>query len=42
MVVCMCHQSEKDHGLRCGTFGASSLEDRHMATGDYAGNLRIW
>ncbi len=33
---------EKPHGFKCGTFGASSLEDRFLATGDYAGNLNIW
>ncbi|KAF1777619.1 WD40-repeat-containing domain [Phytophthora cactorum] len=28
---------EKTHGIKCGTFGASTLEDRHLATGDYGG-----
>jgi hypothetical protein len=35
-------QVEKPQGFKCGTFGASGLEDRHLATGDYAGNLNIW
>lgn len=30
------------HGVKCGTFGASSLEDRHLATGDHAGKLNIY
>src|SRR3546814_15691059 len=35
-------QSEKTHGIKCGTFGASSIEERHLATGDYGGVLNIW
>eukprot|EP00500_Bicosoecida_sp_ms1_P007240 CAMPEP_0203824502 /NCGR_PEP_ID=MMETSP0115-20131106/51911_1 /ASSEMBLY_ACC=CAM_ASM_000227 /TAXON_ID=33651 /ORGANISM="Bicosoecid sp, Strain ms1" /LENGTH=358 /DNA_ID=CAMNT_0050733541 /DNA_START=188 /DNA_END=1264 /DNA_ORIENTATION=- len=35
-------QCEKPKGFKCGTFGASSLEDRHLATGDYDGKLAIW
>ena len=34
--------SEKKKGLKCATFGASSLEDRQLATGDYGGVLNIW
>jgi hypothetical protein len=33
---------EKPSGFKCGTFGASGLEDRHLATGDYSGQLNIW
>lgn len=33
---------EKPKGFKCGTFGASSLEERHLATGDYAGRLSMW
>ncbi|GLE02377.1 hypothetical protein PINS_up011215 [Pythium insidiosum] len=33
---------EKKHGIKCGTFGASALEDRHLATGDFAGVLSVW
>jgi WD40 repeat protein len=34
--------TEKQHGFKCGTFGASSLEERHYATGDYEGRLAVW
>lgn len=30
------------HGIKCGTFGASALEERHLATGDHAGKLAIY
>jgi len=33
---------EKTAAFKCGTFGASSLEDRHLATGDFKGNLMTW
>jgi hypothetical protein len=33
---------EKPHGIKCGTFGASALEDRHLATGDYGGVMSVW
>lgn len=33
---------EKKDALKCGTFGASSLAGRQLATGDYGGNLNIW
>jgi len=32
---------ETPHGLKCGTFGASSLEDRHIAAGDFDGNVML-
>jgi hypothetical protein len=35
-------QVEKAHAFKCGTFGASSLVERHFATGDHGGNLTIW
>jgi len=35
-------ESEKQHGFKCCTFGASSLVDRHLATGDYEGRMAIW
>ncbi|CAE7544155.1 wdr92, partial [Symbiodinium necroappetens] len=35
-------ETEQPKGFKCGTFGASSIEDRHLATGDYAGGLAIW
>lgn len=28
-------------GIKCGTFGASGIEDRRLAFGDYAGKLHI-
>lgn len=33
---------EKQHGIKCGTFGASSLENRSIAVGDFAGNVSIY
>jgi len=33
---------EKQHGFKCGTFAASSLEQRHFSTGDYEGRLAVW
>lgn len=34
--------STKKEGLKCATFGASLYEQRHLATGDYKGQLSIW
>ncbi len=28
--------------VRCGTFGATTLQERHLATGDFDGNLAVW
>lgn len=33
---------EAPHGIKCGTFGAASYEERHLATGDHAGKLIIY
>ncbi|KAI4469115.1 mrna export factor and bub3 [Holotrichia oblita] len=33
--------SKKDH-FKCGTFDASSLTSRYLATGDYTGRLQVW
>ncbi|KAL6057413.1 WD repeat-containing protein 92 [Balamuthia mandrillaris] len=33
---------EKQAGFRCGTFEASTYEERHLATGDFQGRLAIW
>ncbi|KAJ3109336.1 hypothetical protein HK100_003312 [Physocladia obscura] len=33
---------EKPHAIKCGTFGASTLEERHLATGDFEGNLNVY
>lgn len=35
-------EKEKEKGFKCATFGAASIEERHLATGDYAGKLAIW
>jgi len=35
-------ETEKPQGFKCGTFGASALEERHLATGDYGGMLSVW
>lgn len=35
-------ETEKKHGFKCMTFGAASLEERHLATGDYGGQMSIW
>lgn len=32
---------KKDY-FKCGTFDASSLSDRHLATGDFGGRLQVW
>merc|ERR1719510_1619806 len=28
--------------IKCGTFGATSFEDRYLATGDFVGHLALW
>uniref|UniRef100_A0A671X4C9 Dynein axonemal assembly factor 10 n=2 Tax=Sparus aurata TaxID=8175 RepID=A0A671X4C9_SPAAU len=33
---------ERPKPIKCGTFGATSLQQRHIATGDFEGNLNIW
>ncbi|KAJ8308531.1 hypothetical protein KUTeg_013405 [Tegillarca granosa] len=33
---------EKSKSLKCGTFGASSLQQRYLATGDFEGKMQIW
>lgn len=35
-------ESEKPSSLKCGTFGASKLTDRHLATGDFDGTVALW
>lgn len=30
------------HGIKCGSFSASTVEQRHLATGDHAGKLVIY
>ncbi|XP_074657007.1 dynein axonemal assembly factor 10-like [Tubulanus polymorphus] len=36
------HECEKGKGFKCATFGASSLQQRYVATGDLQGKLQIW
>ncbi|XP_076809462.1 dynein axonemal assembly factor 10-like [Clavelina lepadiformis] len=33
---------ETPTSLKCGTFAASSLQSRHLATGDFKGQLYVW
>lgn len=33
---------EKKQSFKCGTFGASSIADRRLATGNFGGQLEIW
>ncbi|KAI8824388.1 WD40-repeat-containing domain protein [Fimicolochytrium jonesii] len=35
-------ETEKQDAFKCGTFGASSLQSRHLATGDFGGRLSLW
>eukprot|EP00842_Homolaphlyctis_polyrhiza_P004285 jgi/Hompol1/4858/HPOL_003982-RA len=35
-------QTEKPHAFKCGTFGASPLSTRYLATGDFGGRLSMW
>ncbi|CAG8444927.1 5143_t:CDS:2 [Funneliformis mosseae] len=35
-------ERETGGALKCGTFGASSLNSRHLATGDFDGRLALW
>ncbi|KAJ1546232.1 WD repeat-containing protein 92 [Nowakowskiella sp. JEL0078] len=35
-------EAEKENPFKCGTFGASTLHDRHFATGDFSGKLCLW
>lgn len=40
--VKLIHESVKPKEFRCGTFAASSLQQRHLATGNFEGTLQIW
>ncbi|GAA6101635.1 dynein axonemal assembly factor 10 [Tachysurus ichikawai] len=35
-------EMENPKPIKCGTFGATSLQQRHLATGDFDGNLHVW
>jgi WD repeat-containing protein 92 len=39
--VTLVKQIEKKTSFKCGSFGASSLRDRHLAVGDFSGRLHI-
>lgn len=36
------HEFEKKSALKCGTFGASTIEERHLATGSFEGQLAVY
>lgn len=40
--VKLLHEDEKSKAFKCGTFGASSLQQRNLATGDFDGKMQIW
>ncbi|XP_001514190.2 WD repeat-containing protein 92 isoform X1 [Ornithorhynchus anatinus] len=40
--VRLLREIEKAKPIKCGTFGATSLQQRYLATGDFDGNLHIW
>ena len=33
----LAHEAEKPSSFKCASFGASSLKERHLATGNYEG-----
>ncbi|KAL4237762.1 WD repeat-containing protein 92 [Mactra antiquata] len=35
-------EAEKSKAFKCGTFGASNLQQRYLATGDFDGKMSIW
>uniref|UniRef100_A0A646QC37 Dynein axonemal assembly factor 10 n=1 Tax=Hemiscolopendra marginata TaxID=943146 RepID=A0A646QC37_9MYRI len=35
-------EEHKGKSLKCGTFGASSMQQRNFATGDFSGKMQIW
>lgn len=35
-------EHERKSAIKCGTFGASGLVERRLATGDFEGKLHIW
>lgn len=35
-------ETEKKHSFKCGTFGASGVAERRLATGNFNGELQIW
>lgn len=41
-VLTSLQQFERANAFKCCTFGATNPTDRHLATGDFQGNLEIW
>ena len=35
-------ETQRPDPIKCGTFGATSFEDRTLATGDFVGNMALW
>ncbi|XP_062502870.1 dynein axonemal assembly factor 10-like [Corticium candelabrum] len=35
-------EAEKRSPFKCGTFGAGTIQERHLATGDFAGHMMVW
>ena len=35
-------EKETKASVKCGTFGASGLAERHLATGNFEGYLQLW
>ena len=33
---------ERPKAFKCGTFGATTLADRHIASGDFEGKMAVW
>jgi hypothetical protein len=33
---------ERPAAFKCGSFGGTTLEERHLATGDFVGNMQTW
>jgi len=40
--VTLLHEAEKKSAFKTGTFGASTLAERHLSTGDFGGHLSVW
>ncbi|XP_014667141.1 PREDICTED: WD repeat-containing protein 92-like [Priapulus caudatus] len=40
--VSLVHESQKSKAIKCGSFGASQLHQRCLATGDFEGKLNVW
>ncbi|KAI8065477.1 WD40-repeat-containing domain protein [Gongronella butleri] len=40
--VVLSTETETPSPIRCATFGAADTHTRHLATGDFAGNVQLW